>query len=204
VRESRQAAPLGSWEELLGYTKDSRGRRQTRVLIPISAEGQHLGIHGRRSSERVACNGRADAPSLGLAIYIAPSIHANTCQCLRKSCQPHSPHSAAIGFMAGCVGWAIVATYSLSNGILIWPGLLLTAAGLRLRLRIFLPIGIFAGLMGVAYFSGAQFVVCHTNPLESLQKSVRVLGYVCSTKDPDVLVRSKRVGAARNAGVYPD
>ena len=88
--------------------------------------------------------------------------------------------SAAVGYLAACLAWAMVATYSLASGILIWPALLLTAASLRLRPRVYVPIGVLAGLAGFLYFSDYHFIAGHTNSLLALKQPVQVLGYVCA------------------------
>ncbi len=88
--------------------------------------------------------------------------------------------NAAMGSLAACIGWAAVANYSLANGILIWPVLLLMAAALRLRPRIRVLIGVLTILAGSLYFSDYHLIAGHTNSLLALRQPVQVLGYVCA------------------------
>jgi hypothetical protein len=74
----------------------------------------------------------------------------------------------------------MVATYSLASGILIWPALLLTAAALRLRPRVYVLISVLTGLAGFLYFSDYHLIAGHISSLLALKQPVQVLGYVCA------------------------
>lgn len=86
----------------------------------------------------------------------------------------------ATGWLGVCIGSAIVATYSFSSGILLWPVLFLTAASLRLRQGILLLIAGFAGAVSLLYFTGYHLVSGYTSTLQALQEPVHVLAYVCA------------------------
>ncbi len=83
-------------------------------------------------------------------------------------------------WLAGCIAGGVVATYSLSNGILIWPVLLATGLMNRIRPRILLLVGIVFGITATAYFSHYQFVDQHTNVFDSLKRPVDLLYYASS------------------------
>jgi hypothetical protein len=57
-----------------------------------------------------------------------------------KRGEPNAP-AATAGWLAASIGSGIVATYSLSSGILIWPVLLVTGLIVRIRRRALLLIG---------------------------------------------------------------
>ena len=54
----------------------------------------------------------------------------------------------------GSIGMALVATASLSNGVLVWPLLVAMAVMLRLPTRVAVVIGVVGGLVVLAYVSG--------------------------------------------------
>lgn len=85
---------------------------------------------------------------------------------------------AAAGWLAVSAGSGIVATHSLSNGILIWPVLLLTGIVLKLQRRVLLSIGIVFGLVVLQYVSGYQLMAGHADAVEALRHPIRVLAFV--------------------------
>lgn len=94
-------------------------------------------------------------------------------------CAEQTGHGAARWFAAS-IASGIVATYSLSSGILIWPVLLLAGRMVKLRRRILLCIGMIFGLLLLLYFSHYHFVAGHTNPRDALLHPLSVLAYVCA------------------------
>jgi hypothetical protein len=86
--------------------------------------------------------------------------------------------AAAVGWLAVSAGSGIVATHSLSNGILIWPVLLVTGIVLRLHRRVLLSIGIVFGLVVWQYISGYQLIAGHADAVNALRHPIKVLAFV--------------------------
>jgi hypothetical protein len=95
-----------------------------------------------------------------------------------EKCGKRKARMAAVGWLAASAGSGIVATHSLSNGILIWPVLLLTGIVLRLHRRILVLIGIIFGLVALQYFSGYHLIAGHGNAVDALRHPLAVLGFV--------------------------
>ncbi len=95
-----------------------------------------------------------------------------------EKCGKRKARAAAAGWLAVSAGSGMVATHSLSNGILIWPVLLLTGMVLRLQRRVLLSIGVVFGLVVWQYVSGYQLIAGHTNAVEALRHPLEVLAFV--------------------------
>jgi len=85
---------------------------------------------------------------------------------------------AGAGWFAAAVGSGIVATYSLSNGILLWPVLLLTGFVLRVSRRALLTIGVIGGLAIAQYFYGYHLIAGHGNAIDALKHPIAVLSFI--------------------------
>jgi hypothetical protein len=85
---------------------------------------------------------------------------------------------AAAVWLAVSAGSGIVATHSLSNGLFIWPVILLAGIALRLPRPMLLLVGILSGLVGFQYFSGYHLIAGHTNAFEALRQPIGILGFV--------------------------
>jgi len=85
---------------------------------------------------------------------------------------------AATGWLAASLGSALVASYSLSSGVLIWPVLLLIGLSLRLRLRILLVIAGSAAVTLLAWGAGYQAVAAHPSISGAIKDPIHLLAWV--------------------------
>src|SRR5262249_8378828 len=68
-------------------------------------------------------------------------------------------------WFAGGIGLGGVGTFSMGNGLLTWPVLLLAAFWLRIPLRRILIIAVAAILAGLIYFQGWHWVSIQSRPM---------------------------------------
>lgn len=96
-------------------------------------------------------------------------------------------------------GCAVVATYSMANGLFVWPVLGLLSFRLRLPTRYRILLGIATGIMAIAYLSGYQSPAHHANPGESITRHLPLLlafaaTFLGSPVDPVVTAIVGRAG----------
>lgn len=83
-------------------------------------------------------------------------------------------------YVSASLAFAVIATYSLASGILIWPVLALMAVVLKAPIRILTAICITGALATGLYLHGYHAVSGHTNMLTALTQPGAVLAYMCA------------------------
>lgn len=88
--------------------------------------------------------------------------------------------STAAVYVSASLAFAVIATYSLASGVLIWPVLVLMAAGLKAPSRMLATICIPGALAAALYLHGYHSVSGHTNIVTALTQPGAVMAYMCA------------------------
>jgi len=82
------------------------------------------------------------------------------------------------GYLSLSILFGVCATGSLSNGLFIWPTMLLIAFNERARASTIICVSTVGGLMTFLYFHGYSSPSYHANPFESILHPIALLKYV--------------------------
>jgi hypothetical protein len=115
---------------------------------------------------------------LGFAfVFVCLAATASFVSLLRAAGRLGSGGGAG-GWLAASLLAATAATYTMANGVVVWPVLLLLAVWLRLPARWVGAIAVAGALVLASYAWGYHRPTGHADPLEALRQPARVFAYL--------------------------